>query len=93
MTDIAQTLRNLADGAELQQAPHNYILHLRAGADEIERLRSGIGETLLEREDARAEVERLRAALEQIANVKPAWGAESEEMYNIARAALEEGRT
>ena len=37
------------------------------------------------------EIERLRAALERIRDVKPSWGAESEEMYEIARAALEEG--
>ena len=39
-----------------------------------------------------AEIERLRSALERIRDVKPSWGAESEEMYEIARAALE-GRT
>ena len=44
MTDIVQTLRSLADEAESQQAPHNYVLHLRAGADEIERLRAALME-------------------------------------------------
>ncbi len=35
-----------------------------------------------------AEIARLRTSLERIRDVKPAWGAESEEMYEIARAAL-----
>ena len=38
----------------------DYDDYMEAAA-EIERLRAAIGETLLEREDARAEVERLRA--------------------------------
>ena len=37
----------------------------------------------------RAEVERLRAALKAISEVKQNWGSESEEMYELARAALE----
>lgn len=36
-----------------------------------------------------AEIERLRAALKQIVNVKPYYGAEADYMLNIARAALE----
>lgn len=35
------------------------------------------------------EIERLRAALREIINVKPYYGAEADEMLNIARAALE----
>lgn len=42
-----------------------------------------------ELDKAANEIERLRAALERIRDVKPSWGAESEEMYEIARAALE----
>lgn len=37
-----------------------------------------------------AEIKRLRSALRAISEVKPSWGSESEEMYEIARAALEE---
>ena len=37
----------------------------------------------------RAENEKLRAALKAISEVKPNWGSESEEMYELARAALE----
>jgi len=36
----------------------------------------------------RSEVDRLRAALEKIVNVKPYYGAEADEMLSIARAAL-----
>ena len=35
------------------------------------------------------EVNKLRAALEKIVNVKPFYGAEADEMLNIARAELE----
>jgi len=41
MSSICDRLREMADLFEAQQAPHNFVLHLRAGADEIERLRSG----------------------------------------------------
>lgn len=40
MADIVERLHGLADLFEAQQAPHNLVLHMRAGADEIERLRS-----------------------------------------------------
>lgn len=39
-------------------------------------------------ENANGEIERLRAALEKIANVKPFYGAEADEMLNISLAAL-----
>jgi hypothetical protein len=41
MSSICDRLREMADLFEAQQAPHNLVLHLRAGADEIERLRAG----------------------------------------------------
>ena len=41
MSDIVERLHGLADLFEAQQAPHNLVLHMRAGADEIERLRVG----------------------------------------------------
>lgn len=41
MADIVERLRGLADVFEAQHAPHNLVLHVRAGADEIERLRAG----------------------------------------------------
>ena len=40
MADIVERLRGLADVFEAQQATHNLVLHMRAGADEIERLRT-----------------------------------------------------
>lgn len=60
MTDIVERLRETADLSEAQQAPHNMVLHLRAAADEITRLT--------------AEVERLRAALEEIKHWTPHYG-------------------
>ena len=41
MSDIMDRLRQMADLFEAQQAPHNMVLHLRAAADEIARLRAG----------------------------------------------------
>jgi hypothetical protein len=41
MSDIVERLRGFADVFEAQQAPHNLVLHVRAAADEIERLRAG----------------------------------------------------
>ena len=40
MTDIVERLRATADMFELADAPHPVVLHMRAAADEIERLRS-----------------------------------------------------
>ena len=40
MTDIVERLRATADMFELADAPHHVVLHMRAAADEIERLRS-----------------------------------------------------
>jgi hypothetical protein len=42
MSDIMDRLRQMADLFEAQQAPHNMVLHLRAAADEIERLRAAL---------------------------------------------------
>lgn len=41
MSDIAERLRGLADLFEAGDAPRHIVLHMRAGADEIERLRAG----------------------------------------------------
>lgn len=41
MADIVERLRGFADLFEAQHAPGNLVLHMRAGADEIERLRAG----------------------------------------------------
>ena len=40
MADIVERLRGFADLFEAQHAPGNLVLHMRAGADEIERLRA-----------------------------------------------------
>ena len=73
MSDIVDRLRDFADLFEVQHAPGNLVLHMRAAADEIERLRAGgcardQGTTQYCAEAARlaAENERLRAALKQI---------------------------
>ena len=42
MTDIAERLRELADLFEQGDAPRHVVLHMRAGADEIDRLRTTI---------------------------------------------------
>ena len=39
MSDIMERLRGLADLFEAGDAPRHVVLHMRAGADEIERLR------------------------------------------------------
>ena len=41
MSDIMERLRGLADLFEAGDAPRHVVLHMRAGADEIERLRAG----------------------------------------------------
>ena len=41
MADTAQRLRDTAAAFELAHAPHHVVLHMRAAADEIERLRAG----------------------------------------------------
>ena len=70
----AEWLRLYARQFEDQHAPQNLIIGMREAADEIERLKDGEA--------------RLRAALENIVNVKPYYGAEADEMLSIARTAL-----
>ena len=41
MADIVHWLRKLADLFEAGDAPRHVVLHMRAGADEIARLRAG----------------------------------------------------
>ena len=41
MSDIMERLRGLADLFEAGDAPRHVVLHMRAGADEIARLRAG----------------------------------------------------
>ena len=43
MSDIMERLRGLADLFEAGDAPRHVVLHMRAGADEIERLRAALG--------------------------------------------------
>lgn len=51
MSDIMDRLRQMADLFEAQQAPHNMVLHLRAAADEIERLRAALEDAAKVAED------------------------------------------
>ena len=44
MSDIVERLRGLADLFEAGDAPRHVVLHMRAGADEIERLRAALRE-------------------------------------------------
>ena len=48
MSDIVERLRGLADLFEAGDAPRHVVLHMRAGADEIERLRAALERMLLE---------------------------------------------
>ena len=48
MSDIMERLRGLADLFEAGDAPRHVVLHMRAGADEIERLRAALERMLLE---------------------------------------------
>lgn len=63
---IPLRLSDFADLLDAQQAPHNLVLHMRAAA---------------------AEIERLRAALEDIAYGNPLHN--EDDLMRIARAALE----
>lgn len=56
MSDIMDRLRQMADLFEARQAPHHMVRHLRAAADEIERLRAAL-------EEAAQIAERKAAAL------------------------------
>lgn len=64
MADIVDRLRGFADLFEAQHAPGNLVLHVRAGADEIERKNAEIASLLNMLADTRTENMRLRAALE-----------------------------
>ena len=44
MSDIMERLRGLADLFEAGDAPRHVVMHMRAGADEIERLRAALEE-------------------------------------------------
>lgn len=129
MSDVMERLRGLADLFEAGDAPRHVVLHMRAGADEIERLRTRLevdpshpydgiyarDETIrgLEKQieslrqktqywpdnaerDAvirhqKEEIERLRAALEEIAYGNPLHN--ENDLMRIARAALEKEPT
>lgn len=97
MSDIVDRLRGFADLFEAQHAPHNLVLHLRAGADEIERKNAEIASLLNTLADERTESMRLRAALRGLLqcphiadrDIEPAWiEPETEDAIAIARAAL-----
>ena len=98
MSDIMERLRGLADLFEAGDAPRHVVLHMRAGADEIERKKAEIASLLNTLADERTESMRLRAALRDCLS----WHDYSNDMhkpievraaYMRARAALEEGRT
>lgn len=68
---LSQLLLLYAQQMEAQHAPHNMVLHLRAAADEIARLRAGgcardqgLTQYCAEAAALAEENERLRAALE-----------------------------
>ena len=88
MADIVERLRGLADLFEAGDAPHHLVLHMRAGADEIDRKKAEIANLLNALADARTESMRLRAALRGVIRVADRDTPE----FNEARAALE-GRT
>ena len=67
MSDIMERLRGLADLFEAGDAPRHVVMHMRAGADEIERKKAEIASLLNALADARTESMRLRAALEMFA--------------------------
>ena len=47
MSDIMERLRGLADLFEAGDAPRHVVLHMRAGADEIERLRAALEDVMI----------------------------------------------
>jgi predicted nucleic acid-binding Zn-ribbon protein len=65
----------------LQSMLYTYKVENKSMDAENERLKQEIRRLLEENT-------KLRAALEKIVNVKPYYGAEADEMLNIARAAL-----
>ena len=94
MADIVERLRGFADLFEAQHAPGNLVLHMRAGADEIERKKAEIASLLNTLADERTENMRLRAVLRECLS----WHDYSNDMhkpievratYMRARAALE----
>lgn len=92
MADIVERLRGLADLFEAGDAPHHLVLHMRAGADEIERKKAEIASLLNLLADARTESMRLRAALHRIGlpRAQIAYCRDGhEEAVLIARATLE----
>ena len=91
MSDIMERLRGLADLFEAGDAPRHLVLHMRAGAAEIERKKAEIASLLKLLADARTESMKLRAALEDIAYGNPLHN--EADLMRIARAALEGGRT
>ena len=52
MSDIVERLRGLADLFEAGDAPRHVVLHMRAAADEIERLRAALEEAAKVAENA-----------------------------------------
>jgi len=66
MSDVAERLRELADLFEAGDAPRHVVLHMRAGADEIQRLRTN--EVSIRRHVIKTE--RWRGALMNIAQGK-----------------------
>ena len=72
MSDIVERLRGLADLFEAGDAPRHVVLHMRAGADEIKRLRerTEYWPDNAERDAVirhqKEEIERLRAELAKL---------------------------
>ena len=85
MADIVERLRGFADLFEAQHAPGNLVLHMRAGADEIERHKAEIASLLNTLADTRTENMRLKVALAEA-------GCDHCRHW-FDRAALEENRT
>ena len=73
MIDLVERLRSTAEMFELAQAPRHTVLHMRAAADEIERLRAAL--------------ETIDHGWENPMDDK-AWRALAQFMWKTARAAL-----
>ena len=97
MADIVDRLRGFADLFEAQHAPGNLVLHMRAGADEIERKKAEIASLLNTLADTRTQNMRLRAALYGLVGrcMDDFNGGRKLRRGDVdrARAALEEGLT
>jgi hypothetical protein len=91
MSSIADLLRLYAQQFEDQHAPQNMTIALREASSLIEKQFDAIKGANEVIKEANVNIDRLRAALERIADTDPDEGTQW--FHEVARAALNEGKT